>query len=153
MGMPPQVRRDAVEVTVDGRSLVLVEDTDTDGEDGAPQSVRRWARDAASDVEVTTLTTRARVPTASLVQAEVLGLVMVRGMERAVPRDELTAAVRDAASIVPEARPDAVDLDGSPAGALVVQVDGCTVAGLVDGATTVVVTSTGPGRPGVRLAG
>lgn len=153
MGIPPQVGRDAVEVTVDGRSLVLVEDTETDGEDGTPQSVRRWARDAASDVEVTTLTTDALVPTASLVQAEVLGLVMVRGMARAVPRDELTAAVHDAASIVPEARTDAVDLDGSPAGALVVQVDGCTVAGLVDGATTVVVTSTGPGRPGVRLAG
>ena len=66
---------------------------------------------------------------------------------------ERLGCVRDAASIVPEDRPDAVDLDGSPAGALVVQVDGCTVAGLVDGATTVVVTSTGTGRPGVRLAG
>ena len=153
MGRHPQPGRDAVEVTVDGRSLVLVEDTATEDQDGTPQSVRRWAGDTASDVEVTTLTTDARAPLVPLVQEQALGHVMARGMERGTPRDELTAAVRHAASIVPEGRPEAVDLDGSPAGALVVEVDGCTVAGLVDGATTVVVTSTSPGRPAVRLAG
>lgn len=152
MGTHPEARRVTAEVTVDGRSLVLVEDTETEDQDGVPQSVRGWAGDAASDVEIITLTTEAPAPTASLVQEAALGFVMTRGMERGTPRDELTEAVRHAASTVPEGRPDAVEIDGSPVGALVVQVDGCTVAGLVDGATTVLVTSTSPGRPGVRLS-
>lgn len=152
MGRHAEDRRDVTEVAVGGRGLVLVEDTSTDDQDGVPKSIRRWAPDARSEVVVTTMTTSASQPTATVVQEAALGMVMVRGMERGTPRDELTTAVRQAATAVPDERRDVVAVDGAPVRALMVDVDGCTVAGLVDGATTVVVTASGPGPSAVRLS-
>lgn len=145
-------QREVTDVALDGHALVLVEDTSTEGQDGQRQTVRGWAREATSGVEVTTLTTGAPAPTASLVQEAALGFVMLRGMERGTARDELTTTVRTTATTTPEERPDVVDVDGAPARAIVIEVDGSTVAGLVAGATTVVVTAAGAGRPQVRLS-
>lgn len=145
-------QRGVTDVAVDGHPLVLVEDTSTEGQDGQPQTIRGWAREATSGVEVTTMTTAAPVSTAALVQEAALGFVMLRGMAQGTARDELTVEVRRAASTIPEERPDVVDVDGVPARAVVLEVDGSTVAGLVDGATTVVVTAAGTGRAQVRLS-
>lgn len=134
------------QVRLAGVPLVMVEDTETEDEHGAPQSIRRWAASADADVAVSTLTTT-QLPdpdpahVAGLVREQAAGAVLVGGMRRGEGRAQLQEEVRAARAVQPQEADDVLRLDGSPVPGAVVVVTGARVVGGIAGPTVVVVTA------------
>lgn len=134
------------QVRLTGVPLLMVEDTETDDEHGASQSVRRWATSAADDVVVSTLTMQVsdRTHVAELVRDETAGAVLLRGMRRGEARTQLQEAVRAARDVQPREAAEVLHLDGTPVPGVVAVASGVRVVGAVTGRTLLVVTADEP---------